>query len=146
MPYWVSISMEVIGNNLYEAWDNLSLALETDEVASSEWEVEVILMIFIGTKGYCYAYMMPCWVPMSIEFIGNNLYEIRDNPSFMLEMDGVVASVPTPMLMDSLEVVKECGVDVKLELSLWLSSSEVEYRKWVREINETIIVKKSKME
>ncbi|KAH0470412.1 hypothetical protein IEQ34_000135 [Dendrobium chrysotoxum] len=39
-----------------------------------------------------------------------------------------------------------CGVDVMLELSLGLSSGKVECRKWARESNETVGVKKPKME
>ncbi|KAH0470827.1 hypothetical protein IEQ34_000550 [Dendrobium chrysotoxum] len=53
--------------------------------------LQVMPTIFIGTKGYCYAYMIPCWVPISMEFIRNNLYEPWDNPSLALEMDGVDA-------------------------------------------------------
>ncbi|KAH0470940.1 hypothetical protein IEQ34_000663 [Dendrobium chrysotoxum] len=45
-------------------------------------------------------------------------------------------SAPAQAAIDSLEVVEECGVDVRLELSLGLSSSEV------GETNEIIIVKK----
>ncbi|KAH0470438.1 hypothetical protein IEQ34_000161 [Dendrobium chrysotoxum] len=121
--------MEVVRNNLYEPRDNLSLALEMNEVVISDWEVEV--------TGYCYAYMMPCWVPVSMEFIRNNLYEPMNNPK---------RSVPTSVAMDLLEVVKECDVDVKLELSLALSSGEVECNKWVRVANEIIVMKKYKME
>ncbi|KAH0470357.1 hypothetical protein IEQ34_000080 [Dendrobium chrysotoxum] len=43
--------------------------------------------VFIGPKGYWYTYMMPCWVPILMEVIGNNLYEPRDNSSFALETD-----------------------------------------------------------
>ncbi|KAL0928478.1 hypothetical protein M5K25_000362 [Dendrobium thyrsiflorum] len=39
--WWVPISMEVIGNNLYMPRDNPSLALETDGVAAGDWLVEV---------------------------------------------------------------------------------------------------------
>ncbi|KAH0470494.1 hypothetical protein IEQ34_000217 [Dendrobium chrysotoxum] len=87
----------------------------------------VMLMVFIGTKCYCYAYMMTCFVPISKEVIGKNLYETRDNPTLALETDG-------------------CGVDVSLNFSLGLSSGKVECREWVRETNETIVVKKLKME
>ncbi|KAH0471076.1 hypothetical protein IEQ34_000799 [Dendrobium chrysotoxum] len=39
-----------------------------------------------------------------------------------------------------------CCVLISMKFSLGLSSSKVECRKWVREINETIVVKKPKME
>ncbi|KAH0471029.1 hypothetical protein IEQ34_000752 [Dendrobium chrysotoxum] len=81
--------------------------------------------------------MMPCWVPVSMEFIRNNFYEPMNNPKW---------SVPASVAMDLLEVVKECDVDVKLELSLALSSGEVECYKWVRVANEIIVMKKYKME
>ncbi|KAH0470978.1 hypothetical protein IEQ34_000701 [Dendrobium chrysotoxum] len=60
-----------------------------------------------------------------MEVIGNNLYEPRDNSSLALEID---------------------SVDVKLELSLGLSSGEVDCRKRVTETIEIIVVKKPKME
>ncbi|KAH0470296.1 hypothetical protein IEQ34_000019 [Dendrobium chrysotoxum] len=98
-----------------------------------------------------------------MEVIGNNLYEPRDNPSLAFEMGGITArrkiarmeldlirplerSAPALAMMDSLEVVEECCVDVMLELSLGLSSDEVECKKWVGETNETVIVKKPKIE
>ncbi|KAH0470593.1 hypothetical protein IEQ34_000316 [Dendrobium chrysotoxum] len=80
-----------------------------------------------------------------MEVIGNNLYESRDNSSLPLEADGVV-SVLALVAMGSLEVVEECGVDIKLEIFLGLSSGEVKCRKWVRESNEIVIVKKPKMQ
>ncbi|KAH0471007.1 hypothetical protein IEQ34_000730 [Dendrobium chrysotoxum] len=46
----------------------------------------------------------------------------------LLCLDNVL-SVPAPVAMDLLEMVKERGVDVKLDLSLGLSSGEVECKK-----------------
>ncbi|KAH0471153.1 hypothetical protein IEQ34_000876 [Dendrobium chrysotoxum] len=43
-------------------------------------------------------------------------------------------------------VVEDGGVDVRLELSLGLSSGEAEPRKRVKENNEVVIVKKPKIE
>ncbi|KAH0471158.1 hypothetical protein IEQ34_000881 [Dendrobium chrysotoxum] len=80
-------------------------------------------MIFIGLKRYCYAYMKPWWVSISVEVVGNNLYEPRDNLSLALETDGALVA------MNLLEVAEECGVDVRLELSLGLSSGKVECKK-----------------
>ncbi|KAH0470381.1 hypothetical protein IEQ34_000104 [Dendrobium chrysotoxum] len=89
--------------------------------------------IFIDPKGYCYAYMKPYWVPISMKVVGNNLYE-------------PMLSAQALAVIESLEVMEECGVEVRLELSLGLSSSEVECRKWVRETNEIVVVKNLKME
>ncbi|KAH0470387.1 hypothetical protein IEQ34_000110 [Dendrobium chrysotoxum] len=55
-------------------------------------------------------------------------------------------STPALTAMNSLEVVEECGVDVSQKFSLGLSFGEVECRKWVRETNATVVVKKPKME
>ncbi|KAH0470506.1 hypothetical protein IEQ34_000747 [Dendrobium chrysotoxum] len=54
--------------------------------------LQVMLTVLPGPIDYYYAYIMPCWVPISMEFIGNNVYEKTDNPSFVLKMDGVAAS------------------------------------------------------
>ncbi|KAH0470706.1 hypothetical protein IEQ34_000429 [Dendrobium chrysotoxum] len=83
-----------------------------------------------------------------MEVIGNNLYEPKVNLSLAFKMGGVTAkrSAPALAMMDSLEVVEECCVDVRLELSLGLSSDEVECKKWVGKTNETVIVKKPKIE
>ncbi|KAH0471094.1 hypothetical protein IEQ34_000817 [Dendrobium chrysotoxum] len=51
--------------------------------------LQVMPTVFIGPKGYCYAYIMLCWVLISMKVIGNNLYKPRDNPSLALKMDGV---------------------------------------------------------
>ncbi|KAH0470900.1 hypothetical protein IEQ34_000623 [Dendrobium chrysotoxum] len=83
--------------------------------------------------GYCYAYMKPYWVPISMKVVGNNLYE-------------PMLSAQALAVIELLEVVEECGVEVRLELSLGLSSSEVKCRKWVRETDETVVVKNLKME
>ncbi|KAH0471156.1 hypothetical protein IEQ34_000879 [Dendrobium chrysotoxum] len=53
--------------------------------------LQVMPKVFIGPKGYCYAYMIPCWVPICMEVIGNNLYELSDNSNLVLETDGVAA-------------------------------------------------------
>ncbi|KAH0470492.1 hypothetical protein IEQ34_000215 [Dendrobium chrysotoxum] len=53
--------------------------------------LQVMPKVFIGPKGYCYAYMMPCWVPIYMKVIENNLYEPSDNPNLVLETDGVAA-------------------------------------------------------
>ncbi|KAH0470610.1 hypothetical protein IEQ34_000333 [Dendrobium chrysotoxum] len=62
------------------------------EEGSMPYCLQVMPTIFIWPKGHGYAYMMPCWVLISIKVIGNNLYELRDNPSLALVMDGVAAS------------------------------------------------------
>ncbi|KAH0470354.1 hypothetical protein IEQ34_000334 [Dendrobium chrysotoxum] len=54
--------------------------------------LQVMPMVFLGPIGYCYAYIMPCWVPTSMEFFGNNMYEPRDNAGLALEMHGVAAN------------------------------------------------------
>ncbi|KAH0470467.1 hypothetical protein IEQ34_000190 [Dendrobium chrysotoxum] len=69
-----------------------------------------------------------------MKVVRNNLYELRDNLSLALEMNEVVISdweveVTAPTVMESFEVMEECGVEVRLELSLGLSSCEVECRK-----------------
>ncbi|KAH0470798.1 hypothetical protein IEQ34_000521 [Dendrobium chrysotoxum] len=96
--------------------------------------------------------MIHCWVPIFMEIIGNNLYKLKDNMSLALEIDELDLigqlkwSAPALAAMDLPEVMEECCMDVWLELSLGLSSGEVECRKWVRETNENVIVKKPKME
>ncbi|KAH0471017.1 hypothetical protein IEQ34_000740 [Dendrobium chrysotoxum] len=59
---------------------------------SMPYVFQVMPTIFLRPIGYCYSYIMPFWVPIFMEFVGNNVYESRDNPSLALEMDGVAAS------------------------------------------------------
>ncbi|KAH0471093.1 hypothetical protein IEQ34_000816 [Dendrobium chrysotoxum] len=69
------------------------------------------------------------------------------SPSSSLTVSGLLErSALAPAAIDSLEVVEGCGVGVRLELSLGLSSGKVECRKRVRESNEIVGVKKPKME
>ncbi|KAH0470826.1 hypothetical protein IEQ34_000549 [Dendrobium chrysotoxum] len=168
--------MKVIKNNLYKPRAN-SRPLERSATALAafnslelveECGVDVMPRVFIGPKGYCYTYMMPCWVSILMEVIGNNLYEPRDNSSFALETDGLSSRevkcrkwvretietviVRKPKMEEGpmpyyLQVMPIVFIGPKrLELSIWLSSSEVEYKKWVRETNEIVVVKKPKME
>ncbi|KAH0470495.1 hypothetical protein IEQ34_000218 [Dendrobium chrysotoxum] len=87
----------------------LSLGLSSDKVECKKWEREtneivvvkkpkmkegpmhyyllVMSTIFLGPKGYYYTYMMPWWVPISIEVVRNNLYKPCDNLSLALETD-----------------------------------------------------------
>ncbi|KAH0470692.1 hypothetical protein IEQ34_000415 [Dendrobium chrysotoxum] len=75
-----------------------------------------------------------------MKVVRNNWYEPRDNLRPSERTMSALAAI------NSLELVEECGVDDSLKFSLGLSSDEVECRKWVRETNEIIIVKKPKME
>ncbi|KAH0471075.1 hypothetical protein IEQ34_000798 [Dendrobium chrysotoxum] len=61
------------------------------EEGQMPYYLHIMPTVIIGPKGYCYANMMPCWVPISMEVIGNNLYEPRDNPSLALETGEVAA-------------------------------------------------------
>ncbi|KAH0470306.1 hypothetical protein IEQ34_000029 [Dendrobium chrysotoxum] len=51
--------------------------------------LQVMLKVFIEPRVYYYAYIMPLWVPISMEVVGNNLHEPRDNLSLALAMGGV---------------------------------------------------------
>ncbi|KAH0470385.1 hypothetical protein IEQ34_000108 [Dendrobium chrysotoxum] len=89
--------------------------------------LQVMLIIVIGPKGYCYAYMMPCWVPISMKVIRNNLVRRPDG-------DGIAGGGGRVW----------CGG--QLEHSLGLSFGKVECKKWVKETNEIAIEKKPKIE
>ncbi|KAH0470497.1 hypothetical protein IEQ34_000220 [Dendrobium chrysotoxum] len=163
VPYYsqvmsmVPIFMKVVGIYLYEPRDNSSLALETDslelslglssgKVECKKWVTETIESVIVK-KPKMEEGPMPyyLYVPISVKVVGNNLYEPRDNLSLALEMDGLEQSAQALLAMDLFEVAKECGVDVRLELPLKLSSGKVECKKWMRETNEIVIVKKPKM-
>ncbi|KAH0470905.1 hypothetical protein IEQ34_000628 [Dendrobium chrysotoxum] len=96
--------------------------------------------------------MMHCWVPIFMKIIGNNLYKSRNNLSLALETDGkdhmnrVGFDRTIKMECPSPGGDGFAGGYGRLELSLRLSSGKVECRKWVRETNENVIVKKPKME
>ncbi|KAH0470711.1 hypothetical protein IEQ34_000434 [Dendrobium chrysotoxum] len=104
-------SLEVVEGCGVDVMLELSLGLSSGKVECRKWAresnetvgvkkpkmeegpmpycLQVMPTIFIGLKGYYYAYMMPCWVLISMKVVGNNLYEPRDYPNLALEMDGV---------------------------------------------------------
>ncbi|KAH0470418.1 hypothetical protein IEQ34_000141 [Dendrobium chrysotoxum] len=106
-------SLEVVEGCGVDVMLELSLGLSSGKVECRKWAresnetvgvkkpkmeegpmpycLQVMPTIFIGSKGYCYSYMMPCWVLISMKVVGNNLYEPRDYPNLALEMDGVAA-------------------------------------------------------
>ncbi|KAH0470820.1 hypothetical protein IEQ34_000543 [Dendrobium chrysotoxum] len=71
-----------------------------------------------------------------MKVVKNNMYKPRDNSK---------RSATALAAFNLLELVEECGVDVSLKFSLGLSSGEVGCRKWVKETNKIVVVKKLKM-